>query len=118
MKEIIFKPAVWQSSLSDLQKAIKFTAPDEDEDHVDNELLGLLSFDRGLSLVLDIPYGVLIEKKYIEICNGGKAYTGEYADIDSVFGFSQNGKWYVLKGVFVSSYTESTSGFPAQKNRS
>lgn len=115
VKETVFKPAVWRNSLSDLQKAIKLIEPDEVEDHVDNELPGLLTFDNGLSLVLDIPYGTLIEKKCIELSNGVKAYTGEYADINNVFGFSQNGKWYVLKNVFVSNCTESFPGFPTQR---
>lgn len=115
MKETRFKPAIWHNSLHSLQKAIRFIKPDENEGDVQDALLGLLTFDDGLSLALEIPYGVIVNKKYIELGNGVRAYAGEYEDINAVFGFSQNGKWYVLKDIFVSNYTESHPGFPTQK---
>lgn len=115
MKERVFEPAVWQTSLSNLQKAIGFIESDAVGDCACDELLGLLTFDKGLSLALEIPYGALIEEKCIELGNGARAHNGEYADINDVYGFSQTGKWYVLKDVYVSNYTVSAPGFRTQR---
>lgn len=115
MKETTFKPALWHNSLHNLQVATGHIKSNVNEGDAGDALLGLLTFKNGRSLELEIPCGTLIDKKYIELGNGGRAFTGEYEDINSVFGFSQNGKWYVLKDIFVSGYTESMPGFPSEK---
>lgn len=114
MKETIFEPAIWHNSLQNLQKAIGYVEHNEGEELLEDVLVGLLTFKDGLSLVLDIPYGTIVHKKYIELENGGRAYAGEYEDIDNVFGYSRNGKWYVLKDIYVRNWTESHPGFSAQ----
>ncbi len=115
MKETSFKPALWHSSLHNLQKAIGLTKSDESGEDVGNALLGLLTFDDGLSLALEIPHGTLINRKFEELGNGVRAYAGEYEDINSVFGYSQDGNWYVLKDTYVSSWKESYPGFSTQR---
>lgn len=115
MKETIFKPAIWHSNLCDLQQAIHSIESDRDKKNSGDALVGLLTFDDGLSLVLDIPYGTIVDKKYIELGNNAWRYAGEFEDINTVFGFSQNGKWYVLKDIYISRYTKSYPGFSTQK---
>lgn len=115
MKETLFKPAIWHTSLSNLQKSIHFIKPGEDEESPGDALLGFITFEDGISLSLEIPFGTIIDKKYIELGNGVRAYAGEYEDVNSVFGFSQDGKWYVLKGIFISGHTESFPGFSTQR---
>lgn len=115
MKETSFKPALWHNSLHDLQKAIGFAKPDGSKEDAGNALLGLLTFDDGLTLALEIPHGTLINRKYEELSNGVRAYAGEYEDVNSVFGYSQNGNWYVLKDTYVSSWKESHPGFSTQR---
>lgn len=116
MKETQFKPAIWHNSLLNLQNAIHFTEldVDEDEEVSENALLGLLTFDDGLSLALDIPYGIIVGRRYVDLGNGVRAYSGEYEDVNAVFGYSQDGKWYVLRDIFVRGYTESCPGFSNQ----
>lgn len=115
MKETSFKPALWHNSLHNLQKAIGSIKSDDSEEDAGNALLGLLTFDDGLTLALEMPHGTLINRKYEELGNGVRAYAGEYEDINSVFGYSQNGDWYVLKDTYVSSWKESYPGFSTQR---
>lgn len=115
MKETKFKPAVWRTSLDGLREAIGRVGSDGDEANSNDAQVGLLSFDKGLSLSLEVPFGTLIDREYIEFANGVRGYTGGYEDVDAVFGFSQDGKWYVLKDAYVSNWSESMPGFSSQR---
>lgn len=65
-----------------------------------NETLGMLTFKRDELLILEIPAGVLLDWPKIPIEGGYmQSHTADGLHADQVYGFSQNGDYYLLREV-------------------